>query len=100
MVRLTTTLVASLFLLTPAFGMRADRKAPLDFGSAAPQRLKESAPAAQEDSDLEINDDTEIKLDGKACKYEDVPKDAQIIVLDVSADRKILKIHFKSKPRK
>jgi hypothetical protein len=44
-----------------------------------------------------MTDQTEVQLDGRACKYADVPKDAQITLLEVSKDRVILKIHFRSK---
>jgi hypothetical protein len=101
MVRLTMALAASLFVITPAFAALAPRKAPVDFGAAAPHKLvKQTSESAKDDGDLVIDDDTEIKLDGKDIKYEDVPKDAQIILLDVSADRKIRKIHFRSKALK
>jgi hypothetical protein len=53
-------------------------------------------PAARDDG-LEINDDTEILLDGKPCKYEDVPAGAEIVLLAVARDgRTVLKIHFRA----
>ena len=39
-----------------------------------------------------------MKLDGHACKFQDVPGTATVVSLDVAADKKtILKIHFTSK---
>jgi hypothetical protein len=55
-------------------------------------------PAPHSDGELVISDDTEVKLDGKACKYEDIPESAEVILLEVSRDKKaVLKLHFRSK---
>lgn len=55
-----------------------------------------AAPAAEEPR-LVINDQTEVLLDGKACKFADVPPGASVVNLSVAADRKtILKIYFES----
>jgi hypothetical protein len=41
---------------------------------------------------------TEIKLDGQPCRYEDIPANAEVTVLEVGADhRTILKMHFRRK---
>jgi hypothetical protein len=59
---------------------------------------KNKAPAPGDDHEFVITAKTEIKLDGKDCKYEDVPDDAEIVLLEVAADRRtILIIHFESK---
>ena len=61
-----------------------------------PPEIKEED-QQKEDGELILNEDTEVQLDGKACKYADVPSDAQITLLEVSKNRVILKIHFRSK---
>jgi len=49
------------------------------------------------DDGLVITDATEVKLNGKVCQYEDVPGNAEIILLEVGRDKKaILKIHFRT----
>ena len=41
---------------------------------------------------------TEIKLDGRACKYQDVPGSAAIILLELASNKKaVLRIHFRTK---
>ncbi|MBY0525396.1 MAG: hypothetical protein K2R98_18455 [Gemmataceae bacterium] len=45
-----------------------------------------------------VTDDTEVLLDGKPCKFRQVPASATILHMDVAADGKsVLKIHFRSK---
>jgi hypothetical protein len=54
--------------------------------------------AAEPEEEYVITARTEIILDGKECKFDDVPDDAEIILMEVAANRKtILKIHFESK---
>jgi hypothetical protein len=41
---------------------------------------------------------TEILLDGKPCKYEEVPSHARIIHMEVAGDEKtVLKVHFRTR---
>lgn len=58
-----------------------------------------TAVASQPTKDeYQITEITEIKLDGRTCKYRDVPKNAEITSMEVTADKKIiLKIHFQSR---
>ncbi len=52
----------------------------------------------KDDDGLVIDDDTEILLDGKPCRFEDVPAGAEVVELAVAKDgRTVLKIHFRSK---
>jgi len=37
-----------------------------------------------------------VKLDGRSCKYEDVPADAEIVLLDAHG-KLVRKIHFRTK---
>jgi hypothetical protein len=97
-------LVALLCVLTPAPAALAPRAGRLRPDGPVPRHLSlrdgEAAEPAKAKSDegLAITDDTEVLLDGRACKYEDVPPDAQIILLDVASDHKVIrKIHFRSK---
>ncbi|HLJ91603.1 MAG TPA: hypothetical protein VKU02_00285, partial [Gemmataceae bacterium] len=57
-------------------------------------------PAREENSaDFCITEQTEVKLDGRPCKFSDVPHDAVIIFLEAVSekDKTILRIHFRSK---
>jgi hypothetical protein len=99
MIRLTMALVVVLGALSPASAALVRKKDDPNPGGRVPPRLAaQDKPAEQGGADLVINDDTEIKLDGHECKYADVPQDAQIILLDVSSDKKVIKkIHFRTK---
>ena len=47
--------------------------------------------------EFRVTEWTEILLDGKACRYENVPGNATILRMEVAPDRKtVLKIHFRS----
>jgi hypothetical protein len=49
--------------------------------------------------EFRVTEQTEVKLDGRSCRYEEVPKDAVIIFIEAASEenRVILKIHFRSK---
>jgi hypothetical protein len=64
-----------------------------------PPEIKEED-QQKEDGELILNEDTEVQLDGKACKYENLPADVEIVVLDLASDHKtIKKIHFRTKAK-
>ena len=45
-----------------------------------------------------VTDRTEILLDGKTCKYAEIPAHATITRMEVAADKKtVLKIHFRTR---
>ena len=97
--RLTTALVACLCFVTAATATTGSPR-PRDSvlaGKPMPSGLAKAVGGSEADEGFTLTDQTEIQLDGKACKYADVPKDAQITLLEVSKDRVILKIHFRSK---
>jgi hypothetical protein len=55
-------------------------------------------PETEQEGGLVITDDTEVKLDGKLCKYEEIPESAEVILLEVGKDKKsVLKLHFRTK---
>jgi hypothetical protein len=55
-------------------------------------------PAPKPKQELVITDKTLIELDGKSVRYADIPKNAEVILLDIANDRKtVLKIHFRTK---
>ena len=47
---------------------------------------------------FDITDATEVRLDGRSCKFQEVPSTATIVSLDLEADGKtVRKLYFKSK---
>jgi hypothetical protein len=50
--------------------------------------------------ELVYTNHTEVKLDGRPCKLEDIPESADIIYMELAEDKKtILKLHLRSKKR-
>jgi hypothetical protein len=99
MARLTTVLVALTCSLSPALGNVAQRHVLPAYGKQALRQAIQEACALEAASDeLVITEATEVRVDGRACKYEDVPKGAEIVLLQVASNKKaILKIHFRTK---
>jgi hypothetical protein len=98
MIRLTLALVGTILCISVAYGTLAPpTERPILDRLRGPTPTAEPAPPAEKGG-LAISDDTEVMLDGKACTLADVPKDAQIILLQVGSDKRtILKIHFRTK---
>jgi hypothetical protein len=91
-------LVVSVSFLPPATASLSPRSAHATPGSNFPKELLKEASSRERGDELVITDQTEIKVDGQASKYEEVPKEADIILLEVAADKKaILRIHFQTK---
>ncbi len=99
MTRLTIGLAVCLCCVTPALGAVSGRRdTPL--GNSL-QRLaaKQSPEAPPTVGAFRVTERTEVKLDGRPCKLEQVPPGATILLLEVASDDRmaILKIHFRSK---
>jgi hypothetical protein len=62
------------------------------------QQLMYRARPPQPKRELVITAETEIKVDGNACRLDQVPAGAEIILLDVTPDRAVIrKIHFQTR---
>jgi len=49
-------------------------------------------------SEFVVTDQTEVLLDGKLCRYEEVPAHATIVRMEVASDKvTVLKIHFRTR---
>jgi hypothetical protein len=61
--------------------------------------LASSFPVRAEERAYQIRDETEVRLDGRKCRYADVPSTAEIILMEIDSDdsRVILRIHFRSR---
>jgi hypothetical protein len=57
----------------------------------------ELAAARLTNTEFVVTDQTEITLNGKACKFDAVPARARIIRMEVAEDKKtVLKVHFRT----
>jgi len=84
--------------LSPRNGASPGKELPRAHRETLFPEYHKAAPADGAKEDFVINDDSEIKLDGRACEYKDVPGDAEITLFEVAADKKtVVKIHFQSK---
>lgn len=62
-----------------------------------PHVLAIDTPARPTSLDVEVTADTEIRLDGRPCRLEDVPENAEVTLLEVGKDgRTATRIHFRS----
>jgi len=102
MTRLILTLVAWIGLAALASASLTPRKEAGSLGendvplALAPKILAQAAAQAA-DAPYVMTDRTEVLLDGKPCKYENVPANARIVRMETAADKKtVLRIHFRS----
>jgi hypothetical protein len=98
MSRLALALCALLGLVSPAFATLSPRRAeapgPI---SQAQADLVPKLTAQEPRAEYQVTDRTEVLLNGRPCRYQDVPGAASIILMEVSPDKTtILKIHFRA----
>jgi hypothetical protein len=98
MMRLLAALVVFLTSLPIASAMFASSaREPGLMKSLAPQ-VTEIPRAPQDKRDLMITGETEIQVDGRACGLDQVPANAEVILLEVGADRSVIRrIHFQTR---
>jgi hypothetical protein len=101
MTRLTLALAAWLALVSVAPASLSPRKErlPLDPDVAPAPARQFSALAVKPSaaSEYVVTELTEILLDGKPCRYEDVPEKATILRMEVAPDGKtVLRAHFRT----
>ena len=104
MIRLTLALATWMSLASAVSGSLTPRK---EFAAVSREvwqvgTSKRSAPAMAQEagqgakSEFVVTERTEILLNGKPCRYEEVPQDAWVVRMEVAADKKtVLKIHFR-----
>ncbi|HEY7312341.1 MAG TPA: hypothetical protein VH643_23455 [Gemmataceae bacterium] len=106
MTRLILTLVAWISLVPVVSASLTPRKERRPFGEVVRPILSpklsvegpEQAVGRETDPEFLVTDRTEILLDGKPCKYEEVPGHARIVKMEVAADKKtVRKIHFRTR---
>ena len=104
MTRLTLTLAVWMNLVSlasasipPPKESRPLAKAALNARSLLPEVLEQIL-EQRSPSEYLVTERTEILLNGKACKYAEVPAHASITRMEVAADKKtVLKIHFRTR---
>jgi hypothetical protein len=65
---------------------------------ALPPSVVRQATGRGEREEFLLTEDSEVLLDGRACKYKEVPANVSIIRLEVGPDnRTILKVHFRTR---
>jgi len=98
MIRLTLLLVACLVFVSTSQAALAPHSDRGFLDRKLDQRIVKEASALNSDDELRITDETEVKLDDRACKYAEVPENAEITLIEVTADKKtVLKVHFRSR---
>ncbi len=109
MIRLSVALVGFVLAVSSASAaLVSPQHDPSPLGKRLAVGLKHAAAVAQaptptepQEEQMVVTDQTEIRLDGKPCRYADLPQDATIILLEIAADKKtVLKVHFKAGKRK
>jgi hypothetical protein len=104
MIRLALALAVWIGFVTAAPATVTARKDGPLFGKEAPHLQGATVPASAlrviearaEASDYVVTEETEVLLDGKPCRYKDVPDNATISRMELAADNKtVLKIHFR-----
>ncbi len=103
--RLTMTLASFLCCLSVATASTSPRPDPgpphKDLISKYDKEVAPDAPEPPpkpEKQQLVITAQTEILLDGQACKLKEIPGTAEVVTIELAADKKtVLKLHFRSK---
>jgi hypothetical protein len=105
MARVTLVLLSLLCFLSPvgaSLTPRPDsllpgRDVPASLAISLPPGLAQTASAPSPRDQYQVTDQTEVTLDGRLCRYADVPAGAGIVKMEVASDgTTVLKIHFRS----
>src|SRR5262249_33535040 len=106
MTRLTLALAVWVSLISVASASLTPRKQTSTFANQIPpaqtarlltETLRRAA-GGENKWEIALTDQTEILLNGKPCRYEEVPRNASIMQMEVAEDKKtVLKIHFRTR---
>jgi hypothetical protein len=105
MIRLALALAVWIGLVTAAPATLVARKDGPLFGKEAAHFQAAKAPAGAlavvtaraQSSDYTVTEETEVLLNGKPCRYKEVPDNATILRMELGPDNKtVLKIHFRA----
>jgi hypothetical protein len=104
MTRLTLTLAVWLGIVSMSSAALTQRKDGRLFGKEPPQGQTTTLPTRAlaraveptAPSEFAVTEQTEVLLNGKPCRYADVPRQAGIQRMELAPDNKtVLKIHFR-----
>jgi hypothetical protein len=100
MIRWMLVLLVSLLCLSPVHASLARKKHP-SIDKSIPTKAVSPLPAASANDEFRITSATEVLLDGRPCRYEQVPNNAVIILLETTSNesKEIARIHFRT-PRR
>jgi hypothetical protein len=105
MTRVIVTLAVWIGLVGLASASLTPRKDSPRFSKEPPKARAAKAPTpalgqalgTDPGSDFNVTERTEVLLNGQPCKYEAIPANGRIVLMDVAPDRKtVLRIHFKT----
>jgi hypothetical protein len=98
MLRLTMALVSFLGCVSFAPALFTSPRTEPGLKKDLSRQVQKEVRADTPKRELVITAETEIKVNGKACRLDSVPAGAEIILLDVAADRSVIRrIHFQTK---
>ena len=106
MARVTLVLLSLLCFLSPVGASLTPRPGsplpgrdvPASLAMSLPPGLAQAASVPSPRDQYQITDQTEVSLDGRPCRYTDVPGGAGIVKMEVASDgTTVLKIHFRSR---
>jgi hypothetical protein len=106
MTRLVFALTVLCCTLSSAKATLAPRVDSFTSGKELPARVAKAlsaavlpaAPLDGQKDEYRITDQTEVVLDGRACKYRDVPNNATIVKMEVAGDKRtVVKIYFRTR---
>lgn len=98
MMRWMLVLFAFVTVLSPTFASLSRKQRP-DVPRGLPPKAIQSLARVPSGDEFRLTATTEVLLDGRPCRYEDVPDGATILLLETATNesKEILKIHFRTK---
>lgn len=99
MMRWLLVLLALVTILSPTTASLSRKHRP-DVPKGLPPKVIESLVRVPTRDEFRLTATTEVLLDGRPCRYEDVPDGATILLLETATNesKEILTIHFRTKP--
>jgi hypothetical protein len=95
--RFLLVLFVSLTCLSPATASLA-RKAPSEIKKNLPLEILKPFCSAVSNDEFRLTATTEVLLDGRPCRYNEVPPGATILLLELASNesKEIVKVHFQT----
>lgn len=100
MIRSALVALAVLLYLPPIHAS-LERKKPSSVDKLLPRKAVSSLPAASASDEYRITSSTEVLLDGRPCRFDQVPNTAIILLLETTTNesKEIARIHFRTSRR-